>query len=314
MAKYRNALPQLKGDRLFLTDGGLETDFIFHHGIDLPLFACITLFMGEQQHLPLLRKYYEDYIKAAKAGGYGFVLESANWRASPDWLRKLDVPEAEWAPLNLRAIDFLVELRAKHETPDFPMVISAQIGPRGDGYSIDTKMTVEEATAYHSWQANLYAGTEADMITTMTMNYVEEAIGVAKAAKAAGMPLALSFTVETDGCLPSGTPLGAAIEQVDAATGASPAYYMLNCAHPDHFRDALEKGEGWVSRIKSLRANASKLSHAELDECEELDEGDPAEFGRLHAALKHDFPSFNVFGGCCGTDHRHIEEIARACA
>ncbi|MHC4223091.1 MAG: homocysteine S-methyltransferase family protein [Planctomycetota bacterium] len=314
MPKFRNALPQLSGDRLFLTDGGLETDFIFNHGIDLPLFACITLFLGEGEHLPLLRRYYEDYIQAGKDGGYGFVLESANWRASPGWLEQLDVPEEEWAPLNKRAIEFLAELREAHETPDFPMVISSQIGPRGDGYSIEGKVTIEEARAYHSWQANLFAETEADMITTMTMNCVEEAIGIALAAKDAGMPLVLSFTVETDGRLPSGTPLGEAIEAVDKATDGYPVYFMLNCAHPDHFDRTLAEGGAWVSRIRSLRANASRLSHAELDECEELDPGDPAEFGHLHAQLRKSFPAFTVFGGCCGTDHRHVEEVAKACA
>ncbi|MBQ73616.1 MAG: homocysteine S-methyltransferase [Gammaproteobacteria bacterium] len=314
MPKYRNALPQLAADKLFLTDGGLETEFIFHHGIDLPLFACISLFFGEAEHLPILYRYYEDYITAAKSGGYGFVLVSANWRASPDWLRKLGLPEQEWVDVNRHAITFLEELRAAHETPEFPMIISSQIGPRGDGYSIENKMTADEAQDYHAWQTNLFAETEADMIDVLTINYVEEAVGIANAAKESGMPVVISFTVETDGRLPSGQLLGEAIEETDAVTGNYPIYYMLNCAHPDHFDSTLKEGGQWVSRIRALRANASRLSHAELDEAETIDSGDPEEFGKQHAALRESYPGFVMFGGCCGTDSRHVKEIARACA
>jgi S-methylmethionine-dependent homocysteine/selenocysteine methylase len=312
MSKYRDALPQLTSDKLFLTDGGLETDLIFHHGVDLPLFASITLFRDEGAP-KLVRDYYIEYINTAKAGENGFVLESANWRASPGWLKQLGIPEDEHEALNKRAITFSADLRNEFEVPESPIVVSACIGPRGDGYVVDSRMSAEEAAIYHSWQANLFARTDADMITALTMNYVEEAIGIANASKAAGIPVVIGFTVETDGRLPSGQGLGAAIEEVDAATGNLPAYYVINCAHPDHFTTTLNEGGDWVARIKGLRANAARLSHAELDEAEELDDGNPTEMGAQYAELRNRFSALSVFGGCCGTDHRHVAAIAKAC-
>jgi homocysteine S-methyltransferase len=152
------------------------------------------------------------------------------------------------------------------------------------------------------------------MIAAITMNYVEEAIGVTRAAEAAKMPIAISFTVETDGRLPTGQTLKDAVIEVDQATGGAPAYFMINCAHPSHFSDVLGRDEPWIRRIRGLRANASKRSHAELDASADLDAGNPAELGRDYRSLLKMHPQINVLGGCCGTDHRHVEAIAGACA
>lgn len=313
MPKYRKALPQLAGERLFLTDGGLETDLIFLRGIDLPLFAAISLFFNDDDPA-VLHEYFAPYVAVAKESGRGLLLESATWRSSPDWLVQLGIPENRHAELNRKAIDTMVRIREAHETANCPMPISGQLGPRGDGYAVDAKMSADEAEAYHAWQINLFADTEADQVSALTMNYVEEAVGVARAGAVAGIPTVISFTVETDGRLPSGQPLGEAIEQVDAETGSAPAYFMLNCAHPDHFASTLREGGDWVGRIRAIRANASRMSHAELDNSEELDDGNPQEFGHQHAELLKTYPNLVVFGGCCGTDHRHIVEISRACA
>jgi len=215
--------------------------------------------------------------------------------------------------VNRQAIALLVDLRRMFETDRAPMVISGCVGPRGDGYRVENAMTAQAAQAYHAKQIDVFAGTAADMVTAITMTYTEEAIGVTKAAQAAGMPVAISFTVETDGRLPSGQSLKDAITAVDAATAKGPAYYMINCAHPDHFEDALNAGEGWVKRIRGLRANASRLSHAELDEATELDAGNPVELGQQYRELRRLLPQIVVMGGCCGTDHRHIEAICHAC-
>ncbi len=297
---------------MFLTDGGLETDLIFRFGVDLPLFAAISLFVDDDEPATL-HDYLAPYLSAAKAAERGFLLESTTWRSSPDWLNQLGIAEHRHADLNRKSIDFLLRVREEHETAESPMPISGQLGPRGDGYAIENKMTPDEAEAYHSWQAKLFAETEADQISALTMNYVEEALGVARAGAAAGIPTVISFTVETDGRLPSGQPLGEAIEQVDAETGKTTAYFMLNCAHPDHFAGTLKAGDGWVGRIGAIRANASRMSHQELDDSEELDSGNPEEFGDQHAELLTQFPSIKVMGGCCGTDYRHVEEIGRAC-
>ncbi len=306
-SRYRNALPQL-GDALFVTDGGIETSLIFNDGIELPDFAAFDLFRrpgGEAA----LRKYYGAYVRIAAQFRAGMILESATWRASAAWGRKLGYPPAQLAEANRQAIRLLEDIRGEHR--DLAMVISGCVGPRGDGYQPTSVMSSDEAQAYHREQISVFSDTAADMVAAITMNYVEEAIGITRAAQELGMPVAVSFTVETDGRLPTGQPLQEAIEQVDAATGAYPAYYMLNCAHPDHF----VLNESLSGRIRGLRANASRKSHAELNESTELDVGDPGELGVQYSTLKRTLlPSLNVVGGCCGTDHRHVQRIAAACA
>jgi S-methylmethionine-dependent homocysteine/selenocysteine methylase len=309
---YRERLPQLDGG-LFLTDGGIETTLVFHHGLELPLFAAIDL-LRDDEGTEQLRLYYAPYAIMARERGLGLVLESPTWRASPGWAAQLGYSAAELDGLNRKAIALMEELREEYAS-GAPIVISGCIGPEGDGYAPETMLTADEAQEYHSTQIGTFADTAADMVTAITMTYVEEAIGVARAAAEAGLPSVISFTVETDGRLPSGQPLGPAIARVDIETrSAAPAYYMINCAHPTHFEGVLAAGGGWTSRIGGLRANASTKSHAELDEAEELDEGDPADLGARHAALKTLLPNVNVLGGCCGTDHRHVGEICTAWA
>jgi homocysteine S-methyltransferase len=309
--KYRAHLPQQSG-RLFLTDGGMETTLIYHDGIDLPCFAAFTL-LNTPDGVRRVRDYYARYIELARRAGLGFVLESPTWRANADWGAKLGYSPQALAAINRQAIDLMAELRACFETAQTPLVISGNIGPRGDGYDPGRQMSADEAADYHAEQIAIFRDTAADMVSAFTMNYVEEAIGIARAAAAAGVPAAISFTVETDGRLPTGDTLRQAITRVDDATGGTPAYYMINCAHPTHFRDALAGGEAWVARIGGLRANASKRSHAELDRASDLDAGDPVEFGREHAALRRMLPNVGVFGGCCGTDHRHVAQVCFAC-
>ena len=310
MSKYRSALPQLNGD-LFLTDGGLETSLIFHDGFDLPHFAAFDLLKNDEGR-DAIRNYFQPYLKIAKDHGVGFVLESATWRASSDWAEQLGYTPDALSDANRKAVEMLREIRDEHATDKTKAVISGNIGPRGDGYRPDNLMTEDEAERYHSVQIGTFANTEADVITAITMTHAEEAIGIVRAAKAVGMPVVISFTVETDGKLPTGQTLKEAIEQVDTATDNGPAYYMINCAHFTHFEGALTAGEEWIKRIRGLRANASALSHAELDEAEELDDGDPEEFGTQHGELWSAFTHFNVFGGCCGTDHRHVEKVCKA--
>lgn len=310
MSKYRTALPQLNGE-LFLTDGGIETTLIFHDGFDLPYFAAFDLLKNDGGREGL-RNYYKPYAELAREHGVGFVLESATWRASPDWAEQLGYTAAALDDANRKAIELLQEIREENETEQTKMVISGCIGPRGDGYSPDELMTEVEAELYHAVQIGTFANTAADMITAITMTHAEEAIGIARAAKTVGLPVVISFTVETDGRLPTGQTLQDAIEQTDAATGNTPAYYMINCAHTTHFEDALAAGEAWAGRIRGLRANASRMSHAELDEAEELDDGSPEEFGHDHGELRSAFSHINVFGGCCGTDLRHVEKVVKS--
>ena len=308
--QYRHDLPQTKGG-LFLTDGGLETYLVFDEAIDLPCFAAFPL-MEDEQGRATLRRYFTRYLNLASAAKLGFVLDTTTWRANADWGAKLGYDAAGLARVNRDAVHFATDIRADLAGAGQPVVISAVIGPRGDGYQAESAMSAAEARAYHGTQVETLAATAADMITAMTMTNVPEATGIALAAKDAGMPVAISFTVETDGRLPSGTDLAQAIDAVDQASGGHPAYYMVNCAHPTHFQHVL-KGR-WVERIGGIRANASKKSHAELDAATSLDNGDPQELGGHYRELRRLLPRATVLGGCCGTDHRHVAEICHACA
>ncbi|MCV0395790.1 MAG: homocysteine S-methyltransferase family protein [Rhizobiaceae bacterium] len=309
MHKYRNALPQTQGG-LFLSDGGMETALIYLQGVDLPQFASFVLLDSEEGRAQLV-KYYEHYLPIAIRRGAGFVLDTATWRASPDWAALIGYDRKALERLNFAAVDLVAALRSKWETDATPIVLNGAIGPRGDGYKAG-RMDAAEAEEYHAFQVGIFAKSALDMVSAITMNTTNEAIGIARAAKAANVPCVVSFTVETDGRLVDGTSLRAAVEATEEATEGSPAYYMVNCAHPTHFDAALERGEAWVKRIKGVRANASAKSHAELDESTELDAGDITDLGRRYHSLTSAFPSMRILGGCCGTDHRHIAAICEA--
>ena len=305
------SLPQLSGDRVFLTDGGLETTMIFHRGLDLPLFAAFTL-LEQEQGRAALREYFSRYLEVAREHDAGFILDTATWRANPDWGAQLGYDAEALDRVNREAVGFAHEIRERHGETPAPILVDGVVGPRGDGYVAGELMSAEEAQQYHAPQVRSFAAAGADMVSAITMTYAEEATGIARAAAAAGIPVAISFTVETDGRLPSGQALGDAIAQVDRDTGGSVAYHMVNCAHPTHFDQVLEQGGEWRDRIAGLRANASALSHAELDEAEELDEGDPAELGAGYAELRTHLRNLSVLGGCCGTDERHVAAAVEA--
>ena len=311
MARAKKNLPQLS-DNLFLTDGGIETTLIFNEGLNLPYFAAFDLLKNTLGY-EALHKYFRTYARLAQKYEVGLILESPTWRASQDWGDKLGYSTAEIATLNRKAIELLQDIRDEYENDNTPMVISGCIGPRGDGYNPESLMSEAEAERYHSAQIETFSSARVDLVTAITMTYVEEAIGISRAASNANIPVVISFTVETDGRLPTGQPLKNAIEQVDCTTNSKPIYYMINCAHPTHFDSVLPTGERWLERIRGLRANASIRSHAELDEAEELDDGNPVELAFQYRQLKTKLPSLNVLGGCCGTDHRHLEEICQIC-
>ena len=309
MSKLRRNLPQLATD--FLTDGGLETTLVFHRGMDLPHFAAFPLLDTDDGRNELDR-YYDAYLSIASQAGVGFVLDTPTWRASRDWAPRLGYDLDGLRRVNEDSVRYVEGLRRQWEPQGVRCVLSGVIGPRGDGYK-SGEMDAAEAEDYHGFQAAIFGATAADMISAVTMNTTGEAIGIARAAKSAGMPCVVSFTVETDGRLASGISLRAAIERTEVETGGSPAYYMVNCAHPIHFAQALEKGEAWTNRIGGIRANASTKSHAELDESTELDAGDIADLSQHYFRLRQDFPAIRVLGGCCGTDHTHIAAISEAC-
>lgn len=311
MAYYRYQLPQLS-DSVFITDGGLETVLLFQQAWELPDFAAFTL-LDRPLGTEALHNYFNTYGALAQTYKMGLVLESPTWRSSADWGQRQGYGAAALADVNRRAIALLQLTRTTYATAQSPIVISGCIGPRGDGYSPDSIMSTAAAEQYHQEQVDTFRDTAADLVSAITMTYPQEAIGIARAAKNAQMPVVISFTVETDGKLPTGMSLEDAIYIVDEATDSHPAYYMINCAHPIHFDRAILNQGAWVERIRGIRANASMMSHAELDESETLDEGNPQDLGERFYQLKQQLPHLNVLGGCCGTDHRHIEAICKAC-
>ena len=309
MKPTKSDLDQLN-EAIILTDGGIETTLIFQQGIDLPHFAAFDLLSYEEGKM-ILRNYYLDYINVAKKYQVSFLLESPTWRANFDWGYKMGYSHESLNRINRIAIEQLQEIKSEFEDGHTNMIISGCVGPRGDGYAPDNQMEISEAEIYHSPQIQTFKKANADMVSAITMNYVQEALGITNAAKNAKIPVVISFTVETDGRLPSGQLLKEAIEEVDRMTESYPDYYMINCAHPSHFDTVLKSDGKWLERIQGIRANASKKSHAELDESEHLDRGDKHDLAKNYQTLHTLLPNLKVVGGCCGTDHTHVEEICK---
>lgn len=297
---------------IFISDGGLETTLVFQDGIDLPCFAAFDL-LKDEQGKKILKAYYKRYLNLAKDFKTGFILETPTWRANPDWIHRVGLSKDAIKEVNISAVQLLLDLKMEFYDEINEILISGQIGPRGDGYKPEFMMDIETAHKYHSAQIDTFKDTSIDLVTAFTINYVQEAIGITRAANQAKIPAVISFTVETNGLLPTGMSLKDAIELVDSCTETPPAYYMINCAHPSHFMNQLlnQKNQYWVSRIKGIRANASCKSHDELDESTELDRGNPMDLGNTYRVLKNELKHLNIFGGCCGTDTEHIHEIIR---
>lgn len=309
MPQYRNGLPQMSGG-IFLTDAGLETDLIFNHGIEIREFAAHTL-LSTPEGRAALSHYFEGFFNLAKEMDTGFILDSVTWKAHAHWANSLHASSAELRAANEDSLRFAADLRERFGGNAKPIVLNAVIGPRGDAYKPEAEIAMEEAEDYFTEQLGWLAATDVDMVTALTFNQAGEAAGLVQAARTAGLPAVVSFTVETNGALPTGQRLSDAIEQVDDVTDGYPSYFMINCAHPNHFVEILEDAP-WARRIRGVRANASRRSHAELDSAPELDSGDPHELADQYRKLADRLPWLNVFGGCCGSDLRHVKEIARA--
>jgi homocysteine S-methyltransferase len=294
-----------------LTDSGLETDLIFHRGWELPDFAAFPLLTSEVGR-ETLERYYREHVGVAVRHGTGFVFETATWRASGDWGSRLGYAPGQLDEINRDAVGLVTAVR--DSTPALASAtVSGNLGPRGDGYVASVVMTAHEARDYHARQIQVFADAGCDVVTVLTLNYAAEGLGIALAARDAGVPVVLSFTVETDGTLPDGSHLGEVVESIDATTDGYVSYYGINCAHPDHIAPALSgasESAGWTSRIGALRANASRQSHSELDAATTIDDGDPGELAAEYAALRSTLSGLTVFGGCCGTDVRHVRAIA----
>ncbi len=307
-----NALPQLE-DRIFLTDSGLETILVFDREMDLPLFASFPL-LDTDDGAEFLAGYYAEHMSIAREHGTGALFDTATWRASARWGAQLGYDARRLHEINVRAVALIDDTCLAHASAATPLVINGVVGPSSDGYQSAEALTAPEAAAYHLPQVESLATADADLVTAVTMTTAAEAIGIVSAARSVGIPAAVSFTVETDGRLPSGQALGDAIVEVDEATDGYASYHLINCAHPVHFDSTLQTSSAWVRRLRGFRSNGSRLSHAELDEAEQLDSEDPDQLASEIVALREHNPQLTILGGCCGTDHRHVAAIGRACA
>ena len=289
----------------YVSDGGLETDLIFHRGVDLPEFASFPLVEHESGR-GLLRAYFDAYADVARRAGAALTLETPTWRANPDWGARIGYDTAGLARANTAAVDLLQRLREGYaELPDVRLI--GAVGPRGDGYVAGERADPDEAADYHRAQVEALARAGVDLVAAYTLTGPEEGVGVVRAARSAGVSVLVGFTVETDGRLPDGTALGDAVTQVDHA--AAPDGFIVNCAHPTHIAAALADGGAWRNRVVQVNPNASTQTHEELDAAEVLDEGDLGLLRTSFDQLRPDLANLRVVGGCCGTDARHVAAL-----
>jgi homocysteine S-methyltransferase len=310
----------LLGRHTFLTNAGTETYLVFQQGVDLPEFCAFVVHEDEESWAELERNHLDPIFRAAAENRCGLMLDALVWRAQPDFVAKLGRAPEELGPINERAVS---RTRASvdrwrrangHSAETFPVLIAADIGPRGDGYRVEnSEVTSDAAREYHRAQIEALAAARVDVVCALTMTTAAESIGIVEAATACELPTIVSPTVETDGRLPDKRPLKSFIEDVDRATEGAPLFYMVNCAHPTHLFPCLEAaratGESWLSRFRGFRANASAKSHGELDNSTELDRGDVQELAEQMATIQAAY-GLRVIGGCCGTDHEHLIAMA----
>lgn len=302
--------PRLDGS-FYLTEGGTETELLYKHGLKLPEFAMFPL-LDDAEGLAVSRAMYRRYMEAAAAHGAGILLIGHDYRASPDWGAKLGYSPEGLAEMQRRSIGFLAEIRDEFRDRVEHAYIAGCLGPRGDAYGTGGSMTAEEAEEYHLTQLTTLKGTEADMAVALTFNNVPEAVGAVRAAGRVGLPIGVSLTLSSEGRLRSGPTLREAVEAIDAETGGAAAWMGTNCSHPMEFFPALDDAGPWLDRLRYFRPNAAMMDKLALCKLGHLEDGDPVELGGQMADLALRLPRADILGGCCGTDERHLGEIARS--
>ncbi len=301
-------LPQQSG-RLMTSADGFETWMQYVDGFTLRHFCGFEL-LNDPRGAACLRDYHRKIVEAAVANGFGVINEGLHYRASKDWGTLIGFSREGLEEINIRGIEFYRDFAREYGTPETPMIVSGAIGPKGDAHNIGRVPDAAEAEDYHADQILTMRKAGVDQVTAMTFSGVEEAIGFCRAAKAAELPVVVSFFVARGGRLKGGESLQEAITRVDAATDAAPAYFMINCTHPTEFEAGLAAG-AWTARLGGFMPNAVAAETLDLCRLGHLEDGDPDELGGQMAELARRFTHANVWGGCCGTDSRHIGQIAR---
>ncbi len=291
-----------EGDKTYLVYAGTGTDLIFNHGLELPGFASFPL-LEQPDTRAILASQMQALVDLASEMNVGCILDAPTWMANADRAAPLGYDAERLVEVNKDAVGLMEDVRRAAARED--VLVSACIGPRFDPYADIPPISVEDARQYHAAQMRSLKGTTVDLVTAYTFNRPREAAGCILAARDANLPIIMSLVVETDGCLSDGTKLVDAIDEIDGVTASTAMFFMVNCAHPTHFSGVF----GNHPRLRGMVANASSCSHAELDEADELDDGDPVELGSQIAEIARQNPSVQVIGGCCGTDMRHLKSM-----
>jgi homocysteine S-methyltransferase len=301
--------PRLE-NKFYLTEGGTETEILYKWGYELPEFAMFTLLENAEANECVLGMY-RRYFDVAEAYGTGILVTGHDYRASPDWARKLGYSLKGLTEMQHRTIQFLTDIRAEYEGRVSDVYVSGCIGPRGDAYGTGGGISEAESEDYHSVQLSNLVETDADMAIAQTFNNIPEAIGVVRAATAIGIPIGVCLTLTTDALLRSGPTLKEAVETIDDRTGGAAAWFGTNCSHPVEFEPAISEAGAWAERLRYIRPNATQMEKIALCKLGHLEDGDPVELGHQIGDVARRFPNADILGGCCGTDERHLGEIAK---
>jgi S-methylmethionine-dependent homocysteine/selenocysteine methylase len=305
----RDFPPRLE-NKFYLTEGGTETDVLYKWGFELPEFAMFPL-LDDPKADQVIRDIYRRYFDVAEKHDTGMLIVGHDYRASPDWGAKLGYTPEGLADMERRTIGFLDSIRREYEDRVSDVYIAGGVGPRGDAYGTGGGITEAEAEDYHSVQLTTLKSTPADMAIALTINNIAEAVGIVRAAESIDIPIGISLTLTTEGRLGSGPTLRDAIETIEEKTNGAAAWFGTNCSHPLEFASALADDGPWRDRLRYVRPNAAKMDKVALCKLGHLEDGDPVELGEQMGGVARRFPRADILGGCCGTDERHLGEIAK---
>lgn len=292
----------------FVAGWGTETWLQYVDGFELRHFCAFEL-LDDPKGYDCIADYTDKVAAAAASNGFGAIIDGIHYRASPDWGDLIGYSRDALRDVNRRGIELYREIAGRYETDETPMLVGAAIGPRGDAYETGHKMDMAEAEDYHAQQIDMLKDAGADLVTAATFSSPTEAAGLVRAAAAAGVPVAVSF-IAKGGKLSGGETLSEAIGMVDDATDGAALHFTINCTHPTEFEAGLSDG-AWTRRLGGFLPNAVAMELLSLCRLGHLEDGDPVELGGQMADLARRFPHARIWGGCCGTDARHIAEIAR---
>jgi homocysteine S-methyltransferase len=265
----------------------------------------------EESGRAALAAIYRQYLEIGQRYKLPLLLSTPTWRASRERIAAAGLAGRDLNGDNSR---FLAELRDSYGDYAQQVALCGLMSCRGDAYKPDEAMSADAAAEFHAWQADALAAAGVDFLLAATLPALSEAIGLAQAQAATGLPYVISFVARPTGTLLDDTPLDTAIATIDSAVTPRPLAYLVNCTHASIFRSALldERNSSTLvrERVIGLLANTAALSPEELNESVALIEEAPEVFGNSVAALREEL-GMKVLGGCCGTDERHIESLAR---